>query len=183
MKYKIKKIIYKMTNKKDKIMDINMEMYRSKGVKIGNNVRAFSPLISSEPYLLEFGNNITVSTQVTFITHDNSVSKIIDGYTDVFGKIKIGDNCFIGHNTTILPGVEIGNNTIIGAGSVVTKSFKQGNVIIGGNPAKILTTVDRYKEKIHPFCLNTLNLSFEEKKNLVLNNKDCMIVKENIFLR
>lgn len=178
MKYKLKKFIYKIMNKKDKIMDVNMEMYRSKGVKIGNNVRSFSPLISAEPYLLEFGNNITVSTQVTFITHDNSVSKIIKETTDVFGRIEIGDNCFIGHNTTILPGVKIGDNTVIGAGSVVTKSFPNGNVIIGGNPAKVLTTVDNYKEKIKPFCLNTLNLNFHEKKNLVLSNKERMIIKE-----
>lgn len=35
------------------------------------------------------------------------------------GKVDIGDNVFIGANTTILPGVRIGNNSIIGAASVI----------------------------------------------------------------
>jgi acetyltransferase-like isoleucine patch superfamily enzyme len=41
-------------------------------------------------------------------------------------------------NAMILPGVHLGDNTIVGAGSVVTKSFPEGNVVIAGNPAKII---------------------------------------------
>lgn len=56
-----------------------------------------------------------------------------------FGKTtRIDDNCWIGMNCMILPGVHIGKNTIVGAGSVVTKSFPEGDVIIAGNPAKII---------------------------------------------
>ena len=40
-----------------------------------------------------------------------------------FGKIKIGNNCFIGMGAIILPNVEIGNNCIVGAGAVVMNSF------------------------------------------------------------
>jgi acetyltransferase-like isoleucine patch superfamily enzyme len=50
----------------------------------------------------------------------------------------IGEACWIGMNTVILPGVVLGNRTIVGAGSVVTKSFFEGNVVIAGNPAKII---------------------------------------------
>lgn len=52
--------------------------------------------------------------------------------------ISIGDNVWIGANVSILPGVTLGNNCIIGAGAVVTKSFLEDNVIIAGNPAKII---------------------------------------------
>lgn len=52
--------------------------------------------------------------------------------------IKIGRYCWIGTNSTILPGVELGDNTIVGANSVVTKSFPDGNVILAGTPAKVL---------------------------------------------
>ncbi|MCV5245276.1 N-acetyltransferase, partial [Escherichia coli] len=47
----------------------------------------------------------------------------------------------IGANATILPGIIIGENSIIGAGSVVTKDIPD-NVIVAGNPAKIIRPVD-----------------------------------------
>ena len=53
--------------------------------------------------------------------------------------IFIGDNCWIGMNAIILPGVSIsGVNVIIAAGSVVTRSFEDSNVLIAGNPAKVV---------------------------------------------
>ena len=54
--------------------------------------------------------------------------------------VTIGNNVWIGGDATILPGVTIGDNVVIGAGSVVTKSFPS-NVVIGGNPAKIIKEI------------------------------------------
>ena len=50
----------------------------------------------------------------------------------------IGENCWIGLNSVILPGTVLGPNTIVGAGSIVTKSFEEGYCIIAGNPAKLI---------------------------------------------
>lgn len=50
---------------------------------------------------------------------------------------RIGENCFIGGQSLILPGVTIGDQCIVGAGSVVTKSVPS-NTIVAGNPAKVL---------------------------------------------
>ena len=63
---------------------------------------------------------------------------------DVFGRIVIGDNVFIGNKCIIMPNVTIGDNVVIGAGSVVTKSFPS-NVIIAGIPARIIKDLDSYK--------------------------------------
>lgn len=51
----------------------------------------------------------------------------------------IGNNVECGANVTILGGITIGNNVKIGAGSVVVKDVPD-NVVIAGNPAKIIRT-------------------------------------------
>lgn len=56
-------------------------------------------------------------------------------------NIIIGDNCYIGTNTTILGPVKIGNNVTIGAGSVVVNDIPD-NCVVVGSPAKVI----KYKE-------------------------------------
>lgn len=51
-------------------------------------------------------------------------------------RVIIGNYCWIGMNSVILPNVNLGDHTIVAAGSIVTKSFPEGYVIIAGNPAK-----------------------------------------------
>ena len=53
----------------------------------------------------------------------------------------------MGANSIILLGVTIGDNSIIGAESVVTKSIPE-NVVAAGNPARIISSIEEYKEKI-----------------------------------
>lgn len=98
-------------------------MPKKKWTIVGDNCNIYSDLITGEPYLISIGNNVTISNNVQFITHDNSICKIIPDKSDVVGEIKIGNNCFIGARTVILPGVSVADNTIVGAGSVVTKSI------------------------------------------------------------
>ena len=169
--FKLKEKFYILTHQNEKLMSLRINIWREKGVKIGENMRSFSPLISAEPYLLEFGDDITISTEVSFITHDNSVIKVFDDATDTFGKIIIGNKCFIGHKAVILPGIELGENTIVAAGSIVTKSYKEGNIVIGGNPAKIITTVEEYKKKVRENRLNTKGMTYEQKKSYLIDNE------------
>ncbi len=56
-------------------------------------------------------------------------------------EIKIGDDCWLGGNVTILPGVTIGDRCIIAAGSVVTKDVPN-DTMVAGNPAKIKKKLD-----------------------------------------
>ncbi len=45
----------------------------------------------------------------------------------------------------ILPGITIEDNAVIGAGSVVTKDVP-ANVVVAGNPAKIIKTIDEIEK-------------------------------------
>lgn len=87
---------------------------------------------------IRIGDNCFVAPQVGIYTatHPLDPQERISGTE--FGKpITIGDNCWIGGSATIVPGVTLGNNVVVAAGAVVTKSFGD-NVVIGGNPAKII---------------------------------------------
>jgi tetrahydrodipicolinate N-succinyltransferase len=87
-------------------------------------------------------------------------------------KTKIGNNVFIGANATIMPGVTIGNGAIIGAGAVVTKDVKP-YTIVGGVPAKELTTVKEYIKKCEvKEILVKAPLSFEKVKEIKLLTKE-----------
>ena len=61
----------------------------------------------------------------------------------------IGENCWIGMNSVILPGVILGNHTVVGAGSVVTKSFEDGNCVIAGNPAKRIERINLEPKRLN----------------------------------
>lgn len=99
----------------------------------------------SHCFLISIGNNVTFSTRVHLLAHDASTAKLI-GYTKI-GRIDIGDNVFVGANTTILPGVVIGDNSVIGAGSLVSKDIEPDSVY-AGVPAKRICSIQDYIDKI-----------------------------------
>lgn len=124
---------------------------RRKGVTIGNDCKLISyPRWGSEPWLIQIGDHVEISSAVTFLTHDGATwcFRNQERYKDVirYGKIIIEDNCFIGANVTILPGVTIGANTIVGACSVVTKNLKP-NSVYAGVPARYICSLEEYAEK------------------------------------
>jgi len=121
------------------------------GMKVGRNVNVMSQVnFGSEPYLIEIGNDVLISSNVSFITHDGGTWAFTDReiYKDVikYGKIIISNNVFIGAKAIIMPGVRIGNRSVIGAGSIVTKSVPD-NSVVAGIPAKVIMTTDEYAEK------------------------------------
>lgn len=124
---------------------------RSIGVTIGNGCKLTdNPQWGAEPWLITIGDHVLISGQVCFLCHDGATwlfreqGKYKDTYK--FNKIVIGNNCFIGIRSTILPGVSIGDNCIIGAGSVVTKNVPDGEVW-AGNPARFITKTEDYAKK------------------------------------
>lgn len=73
-------------------------------------------------------------------THDTGVQSRRDNI-EYAKPVTIGDDCWIGGNTTIMPGVTIGKGCTIGAGSVVTRDIPDFSVAIG-SPARVVKTVD-----------------------------------------
>lgn len=96
---------------------------------------------------------------------------------DVFGKVKIGNNVYIGNNALIMPGVTIGNNVLVAAGSVVCKSVPD-NVVIGGNPARVLQSIEQFIDKNLPYNTDTKMMSYEEKKAYLCNLDSDMFIRK-----
>jgi serine acetyltransferase len=49
----------------------------------------------------------------------------------------VGDGCFIGARSILLPGITVGDGCVIGAGAVVTMDVPHG-CIVAGNPGRII---------------------------------------------
>lgn len=123
-----------------------LEIAITNGLKIGKDCDIQSECIIdwSHCWLIEIGDRVTFAPRVYVLAHDASTKRPL-GYT-ALGRVKIGNDVFVGAGTIILPGVEIGDRVVIGAGSVVSKSIPTGSVAIG-NPARVIASFDDYVEK------------------------------------
>lgn len=145
------------------------------GVKIGDNNLIGKSHWSSEPYLITVGNNCQLTNCQIFTHGGGQVIRHIHSDFDVFGKVSIGDYVYIGTNALIMPGVTIGNNVLIAAGSVVTKSIPSG-LVVGGNPAKTICTIEEYYQRNKDFNLNTKRLDSKQKKRILLATDESMFL-------
>ena len=144
---------YRAAGNEEKVLEIKIDKFREGGGICGDNFKFYCDM-PAEPFLVEIGDDVTIAYDTALLTHDNSVIKCDLNATDYFGRIIIGDKCFIGAKSVILPGVTLGKNTIVGAGSVVSKSFTEGNVVIAGNPAKPICSVEEFREKKKDISIN-----------------------------
>jgi len=143
---------------------------RKQGMRIGENCFFATTSFSTEPYLIEIGDHVGIAGGTMFITHDGAIWCFRDELVnaDVFGKIKVGNNVFIGSNCTILPNTVIGNNCIVGAGSIVRGTFPDNSVIIG-NPAKVIfgMSMQRFFYLQNQGLLKTKNLNAKMKTRVI----------------
>lgn len=126
------------------------EYIRSYGISVGKGTIFYAPntifVDTQRPFMLSIGEYCKITKGVSIFCHDYSRSVLRRVYGDIVAEASmtsIGDNVFIGANSIILMGASIGNNVIIGAGSVVSGSVPD-NVVIAGNPAKIVRTLDEH---------------------------------------
>ena len=151
-------------------MKRKISFLRKQGMKIGQDCHLNTMSFSTEPYLIEIGDHVAIAGGTVFITHDGAIWCFRDEFNnaDLFGKIKIGNNVFIGNNCVILSNTEIGDNCIVGAGSVIRGKFQNNSVIIG-NPAKVVSTmsIQKFLYRQNLGLLNIKHLS-DSQKNITI---------------
>lgn len=165
------------------------EIARNLGVTVGDNCRFYGVNWGHEPFLIEIGSDVLLAYGVRFVNHDSGVYLFRHQHKDIvnnYGRIKIGDNCFIGINATIMPNVQIGRNCIIAAGAVVLESFPDDCVIMG-NPAKVAFSTGLYKAMKLDSPLTVRNeiafpafdfLESEERKRVILDQIGDIPIRE-----
>lgn len=148
------------------------------GVVYGKNCLIATKSWGTEPYLIRIGNNVQVTKGVRFFTHGGGHvirSQVAD--FDVFGKILVKDWAYIGSDSLIMPGVTIGEGSLVAAGSVVTKSVPD-RVVVGGNPARVLCSIEDYIKKNEPFNVHSYGYSPQKKKDYLLKLPEDRFLKK-----
>ena len=116
-------------------------------VHFGKNIYANFNLTLVDDTHIYVGDNTMFGPNVTLATAGHPVLPELreKGY-QLNIPIHIGQNCWIGAGSVILPGVTVGDGSVIGAGSVVTKVIPSGVVAVG-NPCRVLRKIgDRDRE-------------------------------------
>lgn len=120
---------------------------------VGKNVWINLGCNIPDPTLVRLGNNIALS-DCTLFGHDGIVGLLDVRFgtkLDSVGPIDIRDNCFIGYGAIIMPRVTIGPDSVVAAGAVVVKDVPPG-VVVGGNPAKVICTLEELLTKVEERC-------------------------------
>jgi len=145
--------------------------FRSQGVDIGQSVEIFGASLltfGSEPYLVSIGDRVTISHKVDFITHDGGLRVARAEHPDayLYGRIQVGDDCFLGAHCILLPGATIGSRSVIGSGAIVTGEIPSGVVAVGA-PARPIQSIEEYTRRKKHLWIDTSGLTANAKRELL----------------
>ena len=120
------------------------EPYNSKRIIIGNGNYFNRNLMIDACGIVEIGNANMFGPDIYITDSNHSFGDGISPKNSpmIRGKVKIGNECWIGAKAVILKDVELGDFCVVAAGAVVTKSFPAGS-IIAGVPAKLLKSISQ----------------------------------------
>jgi len=106
--------------------NIEVGAYTAPGRAAGQYIQAINKII--------LGENIYMAPGVKLISANHDLDNL--SRHEDSPPIIIGDNCWLGANSVILPGVTLGPSTVVGAGAVVSRSFPVGHTVLVGVPAR-----------------------------------------------
>lgn len=111
-------------------------------IHIGTHFFANFNLTILDEAEVRIGDSVFIGPNVSIYTACHPLDAVErDKGVEWAEPVTIGNSVWIGGNVVILPGVTVGNNVVIGAGSVVTHDIPD-NVVVAGNPAKIIKSLD-----------------------------------------
>lgn len=135
---KLRKFLYKISGIKiGKGVKICPHCFMGSGdIEIGENTFINYNVWFNTARRIKIGSRCNIAMKVTFITSTHEIGDINRrAGKSVSLPINVGDGCWIGANSTILPGISIGNGVIVAAGSVVNSDLLD-NCLYAGVPAK-----------------------------------------------
>lgn len=94
---------------------------------------------------LDFGENVILAPKVCILTYNHEYdNKNWLPYSPnlVMKSVEIGNNCWIGYDSLLLPGTKVGENTVVAAKSVLKGEYPD-NVLLAGNPARVIKRLDK----------------------------------------
>lgn len=111
-----------------------LQIDNGKNFKLGKHVFINHSLTVMAIGGVHIEDHVMIAPEVTLLTANHEFD---NHYVLLVKKIHIKENAWIGAKATILPGITIGKNSVVAGASVVTKDVPD-NVVVGGNPARIL---------------------------------------------
>lgn len=111
-----------------------------KNIRVGKNVFINHCCEFMDRGGITLEDNVFVGPRVNLITLNHGLTPD-KRRTTVSKPIVIKQNAWIGVAATILPGVTVGENSVVAAAAVVTADVP-ANMVVGGDPAKIIKNID-----------------------------------------
>lgn len=95
------------------------------------------------PVEIVLGSHIDLGPQVMILTGSHEIDPNGEhiGGKGKEARVEIGDGCWLGARSTILPGVVLPRKTLVAAGAVVVKDVLKEKSLVAGVPAKIMRSL------------------------------------------
>ena len=145
---------------RNNLLGVKIRMSRGDGQKIeigDNNTLHSVSMVCDETSSIKIGNNNLISAMINIWASDGH--SIIDRQNkDILnpcGHIEIGNHNWISEDVRFTKNAKIKDDVVVGAGSLLTKSFNESNIVLAGNPAKIIKNNIEWTE-INPYHLGIL---------------------------